>query len=198
MKDTLAVKKSTPAGKSPAKTVKKPRKITGDYLENAGKFYLEKFPASIRHFKLVMGRKIYKSCQAYPDQNAAECQKLLEVLVEKFVRLGFLNDDALTKGLVYSYQQRGWSQRKIKATLSAKGLSADQIDTHYETAETQSDLNAALRWVRRKRLGAYASGEARHEKWLSSLGRAGFDYETARKALAMNKDEIEDILRALD
>lgn len=89
--------KSTPTDKSPAKTVKKPRKITAEYLENAGKILSEKFPASISHFKLVMGRKIYKSCQAHADQNAADCQKLLDGVVDKFVGLGFLNDDALIK-----------------------------------------------------------------------------------------------------
>jgi regulatory protein len=198
MKDTLAVKKSTPAVKTAAKEPKKPRKITESYLENAGKFYLEKFPASIRHFRMIMTRKIRKSCQHHPDQDLAQCQTLLDNVVEKFVRLGFLNDEALTKGLLYSYKQRGWSQRKIKATLITKGLAGDLVEEGMADHDSGSEINAAVRCVRRKRLGAFATGEAKPEKWLAALGRAGFDYETARKALSMSKDEIEDILRNLD
>lgn len=198
MKDTLAAKKSSPAVKTAAKEPKKPRKITESYLENAGKFYLEKFPASAKHFKMIMTRKIRKSCQAHPDQDLAQCQTMLDSVVEKFVRVGFLNDEALTKGLLYSYKQRGWSQRKIRATLITKGLGADLIEDGMADRDSSSEINAALRLVRRKRLGAFATTEAKPDKWLAALGRAGFDYETARKALNMSKEEIEDILRQLD
>lgn len=196
MKDTSEAKKSTPA----AKTVKKPRKITQDYLENAGKFYLEKFPASVEHFKLVMTRKIRKSCLAHPEQNPAQCALLLDAVAEKFVRLGFLDDQALTRGLLTSYRTRGWSQRKIKATLAMKGISADVID-EFMSAQSESDssdLTAALRWTRKKRMGCFASGDPKMDKWLSSLGRAGFDYGTARRALTTAREEADNILREVD
>lgn len=196
MKDTPEAKKSSPA----AKTVKKPRKITQDYLENSGKFYLEKFPASVEHFKLVMTRKIRKSCLAHPEQNLAQCAQLLDAVAEKFVRLGFLDDQALTRGLLTSYRTRGWSQRKIKATLAMKGLSADIIEDYMsdQSESDSSDLTAALRWARKKRMGCFATGEPKPDKWLSSLGRAGFDYGTARRALTMSREEAEDILSAAD
>lgn len=196
MKDTPEAKKSSPA----AKTVKKPRKITQSYLENAGKFYLEKFPASVGHFRLIMGRKIRKSCLAHPDQPPEDCAAILDAVVEKFIRLGFLDDKALTRGLLTSLRQRGWSQRKIRASLAVKGLDVDLVDEQMsEQDDTESsDLIAALRWVRRKRIGSFATGEAKPEKWLASLGRAGFDYGTARHALAMGREEVEDILRKVD
>lgn len=192
MKDTPAPKKSTPEAKKP----KTARKITASYLENAGKFYLEKFPASSKHFRLIMGRKIRKSCQAHPDQSETECLKLLDGVVEKFERIGFLNDDAFIKGLLYSYRQRGWSRRKIHATLIQKGLSPALIEETLQSDDqpAESDFIQALKWVRKKRLGGFASGEPKPDRWLAALGRAGFDYETSRRALALSRDEIEDEL----
>ena len=191
MTDTLEAEKSRPEPKKP----KLPRKITPAYLENSGKYYLEKFPASVAHFRMIMTRKIHKSCLAHPDQDKAAALTQLEAVIEKFIRAGFLNDDALSKGLLYSLTQRGWSMRKIKMWMRQKGLPAPMIDDAVEeTAADHSDLKAAARWIRKKRFGAFATGEAKPEKWLSSLGRAGFDYETSRRALSLSKDEIEEML----
>lgn len=191
MKDTLEPEKSRPEPKK----AKLPRKITPAYLENSGKYYLEKFPASIAHFRLVMTRKIRKSCLAHPDQNMAEAQRHLEEVIQKFIRAGFLNDEALSQGLMYSLTQRGWSMRKIKMWMRQKGLPAPLIEEAAEsTGADHTDLGAAARWVRKKRLGAFATTEPKPDKWLASLGRAGFDYETARRSLALSKEEIEDLL----
>lgn len=191
MKDTLEAEKSRPEPKKP----KLPRKITPEYLENSGKFYLEKFPASVAHFRQVMARRIRKSCMAHPDQDTATALAQLETVIEKFIKAGFLNDAAFSEGLLYSLTRRGWSMRKIKMWMAQKGLPAPLIDQAVEeTAADHSDLASAARWVRKKRMGPYAIGEAKPDKWLSSLGRAGFDYETARRALALSQDEIEEML----
>jgi regulatory protein len=188
MRNTLEDKKSRPKAK-------KPRKISPEYLENSGKFYLEKFPASIAHFRMIMTRKIRKSCLAHPGQNPEECAAMLEALIQKFVDAGFLNDSALSKGLLYSLRQRGWSLRKIKMSMAQKGLPQGLInDALEENAPDHSDLFSALKWIRKKRLGAFAKDDERQDRWLSSLGRAGFDYETSRKALSYSRDEIEELL----
>ena len=191
MKNTLEVKKSRPE----AKKVKKPRKINLEYLENSGKFYLEKYPASVAHFRRVMTRKIKRSCLAHPDQNSEECAALLETVIQKFVSANFLDDSALSKGLLYSFRQRGWSLRKIKMSMVQKGLPQNLVDDALEeTAPEHSDIASAIKWIRKKRLGPFAKNEENPNRWLSSLGRAGFDYETSRKALSYSKDEIEDLL----
>lgn len=202
MKDTRLQEKSTPGApngaKSGAKKPKLPRKITASYLENSGKFYLEKFPASISHFRTVMQRKIRRSAQAHPETDIEASFKLLDDVIARFTELGFLDDSALAKGLTYSWTQRGWSQRKILATLKQKGISASIIESMAEedAPSSSDDFTAALRWIKKKRLGAFSTKqEDQQDRWLSSLARAGFDYETSRRALALPKDEIEDLLR---
>jgi regulatory protein len=192
MRNTAATKKSSPSAPAPRKIVKK---ISASYLENAGKHYLERFPASIARFRAVMTRKIRKSCAAHEGQSFEECAALLETLIVKFQNCGFLNDASYAQGLVYSLRQRGCSRRRIEATLRHKGLSGDAAENALSAGE-ENDFLAALKWVRRKRLGPYAkNGDAGiQDKHLASLGRAGFSYETAKDALSLSKDEIEEKL----
>ncbi len=200
MKDTRLQEKSTPGEQGGPKKPKLPRKITASYLENSGKYYLEKFPASVSHFRMVMQRKIKRSAVAHPETDISASFQLLDDVIAKFTELGFLDDSALAKGLTYSWTQRGWSQRKILATLNQKGISSAIIEgmAEEDAPSSADDFTAALRWIRKKRLGAYSTKqEDQQDRWLSSLARAGFDFETSRRALSLPKEEIEDRLREI-
>jgi regulatory protein len=194
MRNTAAPEKSSPDAPSRRKIAKK---ISPSYLENAGKHYLERFPASVARFRAVMLRKIRKSCGDHPSQSLEESVALLDSLIGKFQTCGFLNDDSYAQALVYSLRGRGYSRRRIEASLRQKGLSGDIIETLL-TQESGNDFLAALKWVRRKRLGPYAKnhvpGDAAPDKHLASLGRAGFSYEVAKDALSLSKEEIEEKL----
>lgn len=198
MKDTLLQEKSSPRAESATTTSRKARKITADYLYHSGLFYLERFPSSVAHFRDVMRRKIYRSLRDHPDTQLAACQNLLETVIGKLTALGLLDDLSLARGLLYSYQQRGWAERRIFSTLRRKGLDEDTIRNAFAEARQdggQTDLSAALRWIRRKRLGAFAiHPEVKPGRWLASLGRAGFDYETACKALSCSREDADSIL----
>lgn len=198
MKDTCLQEKSTPGTQGGAKKPKMPRKITASYLENAGKFYLEKFPASTSHFRTVMQRKIRRSAAAHPETDLDASLRILDDIILKFIDLGFLDDLALARGLTYSWTQRGWSRRKILMSLSQKGIPADIVESLPEddVPSSADDFTAALRWIKKKRLGAFSSKNEDHQdRWLSSLARAGFDFETARRALALPREEAEEFLR---
>jgi regulatory protein len=184
-----------------AKTqAKLPRKITGDYLHNSGLYYLQRFAASSAQFRRVMARKVERSCQAHPEQDREQCLKLIDALVEKFQRSGLLDDDLYLRGSVLSLRRRGLSARAIEAKLAAKGLTADQIRPALarqdeETGSTEPDLQAALRLARRRRAGPF-SREVQNDqsKAMAALARAGFDYQTARKALSMSLEDAEAML----
>jgi regulatory protein len=55
-----------------------------------------------------------------------------------------------------------------------------------ESANPQSELEAAAAYVKRKRLGRFRTGDASADtrrKDLMRLARQGFDFDTARRAL---------------
>ena len=183
----------------PFKTARKgpkiPKKITETYLSNSGKYYLERFAASTEQFRRVMTRKINKSCKAHTDQSADTCFAMLESVIAKFQDLGFLNDKGYAGGLINSLKNRGWPRNRIILRLKEKGISADLIDELVADPSADENFRNALVWIRRRKLGAYSIRQRGFEKDLAALARAGFDYESANRALSLNKEDIEDYLK---
>jgi regulatory protein len=190
MRNTVDPEKSSPLPRPPVK------KITAAYLENSGKFYLERFPASTVQFRRVMTRKIDRSCRSHADQDREECLNLLETLISRFQTIGFLNDPAYASGLRYSLSQRGYSSSRIAQTLRQKGISPDWLQeaSICEPLDPNHDWLAALRWIKKKRLGAYSTRDESTNRSLASLARAGFEFDMARKALSLTVEEIEEHL----
>ena len=182
--------------KTARKTPKIPKKITETYLNNSGKFYLERFPASTAQFRKVMTRKINKSCKAHPEQSMETCLTALDSVVQKFQDLGFLNDEGYAGGLSRSLKNRGWPRNRIVMRLKEKGIASELIEEAVPPSDANDNFRDALLWIKRKKLGAYASKEKSFEKSLAALARNGFDYHSASRALQMPKDEIEDLLNS--
>ncbi|MCB9989332.1 MAG: regulatory protein RecX [Rhodospirillales bacterium] len=180
---------------------KAPKKITESYLYNAGLHYLERFPASSAHFTAVMNRKIQKSCRWHTDQDPDQCREMLGNLVLKFTDLGLLNDESYARGMVTSLRRRGMAARAIEMRLQAKGLPRDlirhmlaQIDG--ETSNN-SEIEAAIRMTRRKRIGPYRPADRPHDKnksrdkELAALARSGFSYDIAKTVIDMSQEDAE-------
>lgn len=184
--------------RKPRREKKPPKKISADYLHNAGLYYLQRFAASSGHFRTIMMRKIDRSCRHHTEQNREDCIRLLEELIVKFIGLGLLNDESYSRGMVNSLRRRGLSSRAIQAKLAAKNLPAAQIEQalaeHDEDRpRTESDLIAAIRFARRKKLGPW-SNKNLPEKELATLARAGFPYDIAQRVLQMDRETAEDRL----
>lgn len=182
-----------------AKTVKKPRKITPDYLHNAGLYYLERFSSSVNNFKRVMKRKIDRSC-AFHETNPVEAYEMLDKVTEKFVELGLLNDEIYSRTKTSAMRRKGGSRRKIKLHLREKGLDQDIIDQSLisvdsDTVEQGEDpeLNAAMAYIKRRRIGVFRrkQDEKSPEKDLASLARAGYSYDIAKKALERIAQKVD-------
>lgn len=185
-------------GRKPKKTEKKPpKKITESYLTNSGQFYLDRFPASVGQFRTVMMRKIKKSCAHHAEQDLAACIAMLNTVIEKFERIGFLNDEGYAQGLVRSLQSRGWPKNRIIMRLKMKNISTDIIEPIFED-NPRDEFTNALIWVKRKKFGAYDMRNRTFEKSMAAMARAGFDFDTAKRALALSTEEIEEYFFKVD
>lgn len=103
------------------------KKITLRYLENAGAYYLGRFSSSRENFRTVMQRKIEKSCKDHPEQDKQQCERILNSVIEKFERLGYINDAAYADSLYKSMRRQGKSLRVIRSRMLAKGINKEQI-----------------------------------------------------------------------
>jgi regulatory protein len=180
------------------KARKKPKKITADYLHNSGLYYLQRFSASRSQFRTVMTRKVRRSCMEHKDQNFEDCMALVEETIKKFERAGLLNDELYTQGVVSSLRRQGKSKRAILTKLQTRGIASaltlEKLETVDSENEGNAEMKAALMVLRRKKSGPFGNNKE-DEKILAALARAGFSYDTAQRAMRMDRDEAEEILR---
>lgn len=183
---------------------KPPKKITEKYLYNSGLAYLQRFPASTHHFRVVMGRKIHKSCRHHTEQDKDTCLSMLEKVTQQFIELGLLDDQAYLKGMVYSSRRKGLATQMIIQKLTIKGFDQnrikqeiDQYDQDY-VHDDNGEYMAALTLARRKRLGPYLPetmiDKKTPDKQMAALARAGFSYDIVKKIMETDYDTAIDLI----
>lgn len=158
------------------------KKISERYLRNSGEYYLNRFPASSKHFEIVMTRKIDRSIRDHPDQDKEEwVNHVRETLVPYFEKLGFLDDELLAKGLFNSFKNKGFSKAKIKSRMIQKSIPINLVDNLL--SNDFNDRDAVVRFAQKKKIGRYNTNGYidfnDKQKDLGKLARAGFSYDVA-------------------
>ncbi len=171
-----------------------PKKISKSYLHNYALYYLERFSASKKHFIFIMKQKVKRSCQYHSDQDYNECIKMVLELADKFESSGLLNDDLYTYNLVLSLRRKGMSRNAIINKAYVKGINRektvkilDKLDNDSYENQQEAEIEAALKFAKKKRIGPYFNGDKQDiKRSLGILARAGFSYETAKNILDMD------------
>jgi len=195
-----------------------PRKISKNYLQNAGLYYLQRFTASEGHFKTVLRRKIDRSLKEHGTPDLRECLVWLDEVTRSFVDAGYLDDTRYAKGLVASLQLRGRSVSQMRARLRQAQIAPELIEStiaaHLEDVSCHIDVGdmpsnwpqntsnvveyiSALKCAKRRRIGPFSSlarTEKPHDKALAILARNGFSYEIAQTILQTEHSEAEAFL----
>lgn len=179
---------------------KTPRKITESSLRNIALYYLQRYTSSRENLKRVLMRRVHRATQ-FHETDVEEAQAWVDALVERLANSGAVDDQLYAEGRMRALFRRGVSPRNIAGRLREKGISEDLIESTLNALKqetTDPNLLAAIKLVKRRRLGPYQLNERREErrnKDLSALARAGFDYQTANKVIfAETIDELEEML----
>ncbi len=174
--------------------------ITAKYLQNAAVFYLERYASSAEGLRRVLRRRVSKArlLDAPVMENVDEA---IEAVVQKFVSAGLLDDTAFAQTKARSLHRRGLSGRLTRQRLQVAGVGREDVDKAMEaldeelgTDPARRELQAALAFARRRRLGPWRTKdrEANKPRDLASMARAGFAYELARRVIEANDPESLD------
>lgn len=181
--------------KPAARERKAPKKISKAYLENAALYYLQRYATSAENLKRILLRKVRRSC-TFHQVPVEDFAPLVEELVKRYMSVGLVDDKSFAQAKVTSLRRQGHSGRSIIARLQVKGLSTAQIEAALKNVDDEhedAENVAARAYVRRKKLGFYRKRPITDpkdlQKELASMGRAGFSYEVARRALAFLPEE---------
>ncbi len=168
-----------------------PRKATPRHLENVALWYLARFQASARSLERILIRRVDRSAHHH-DTDPQEGREIVSELIKRYQRAGLLDDAAFARARAQTLHNRGLSIRAIRARLMEKGVGESDIEAAFAElsaalGEDQDlDMDAARRYARRRRLGPWRGRdqrEARHEKDLAALARAGFSYSVAKTVI---------------
>ncbi len=166
----------------------RPRPASEAYLERAATHYLARFASSVDNFKDVLWRKVDRRGLA-DGVDRATAQQWINGIADRFVALGLLDDEAFARARAGSLLRRGKPRRAIRSALLAKGVTAEVAADAVASLSDHAadpDLDAAVAFARRKRLGPYGAsgaGDDHRRKELAAFARAGFSYQLARRVL---------------
>jgi regulatory protein len=106
----------------------------------------------------------------------------LEALANRFAELGYIDDASYAMAKSRALSTRGYGKRRLAEKLRQAGVSDDDSRAAVDAADADQ-VDAALRFARRRRLGPFASAPAERperEKWIAAMVRAGHAFGLAR------------------
>ena len=192
--------------KAPARTPRKrqtrrPKNVDAALIERIATHYLNRFDATRERLKTVLVRRCAKLTrelepEARPDE--ADVLRWIEELLDRSERSSMICDTRFAGNLARSLRERGMGRRAIEQKLRLKGVPKALIPGALEQVDGESEdpeLEAARRWVRRRRLGLFRPAEQRQERRqrdFAALARAGFSYGVAAQALTTPEEDFQE------
>lgn len=130
-------------------------------------------------------------------EDVARARREVEAVVARLREVGLLNDAAFAESRAKGLSRGGRSRRAIAAHLTARGVAEELVR---EVAPSGSaELEAALTFARKRRIGPFAREEEDRDarrRALGAMARAGFDHDVAQRALRMDRESAEERLGA--
>ena len=182
------------------KNKKKSLEATVEEMRNFSNNYIEKYAPSKQQLKTYLLKK-YLRLKTNVNKNVVK--DLIDVVLQDLEKDKFLNDKFYSDSKAKNLIQRGSSINKIRNYLINKGIQDkfvnETISSIKENNEDQ-DFFSAIKICKKKRIGPARNENNRplfYKKDLGILARSGFDFETSRRVMEIDKDEYLKIINLL-
>jgi len=185
----------------PIRNKKKTLKVTVEEMRNFAFAYVEKYAPSKQQLKTYLLKKYLKS--SVPNVKKKDVSDLIDVVLADLEKNRFINDKFYSDSKAKSMIQRGSSINKIRNYLIGKGINSEFIkDTVNKIQDENSDQDffSAIKICKKKRIGPARTEDNRplfYKKDISLLARNGFDFETSKKVMEIEKDDFLKIIKLL-
>jgi len=170
-------------------------------MRNFAFAYIEKYAPSKQQLKIYLLKKYLKT--SVSNLKKQDVNDLIEIVLTDLEKNRFINDKFYSDSKAKSMIQRGNSINKIRRYLMAKGINDSHIkETVNKIQDTNSDQDffSAIKICKKKRIGPARAEDNRplfYKKDISLLARNGFDFETSKKVMDLNKDDFGKIIKLL-
>ncbi len=185
----------------PIRNKKKTLQVTVEEMRNFALAYVEKYAPSKQQLKTYLLKKYLKI--SVSDVKKKDVNNLIDIVLSDLEKNRFINDKFYSESKAKSMIQRGNSINKIRNYLIGKGINNEFIkDTVNKITDENSeqDFFSAIKICKKKRIGPARTEDNRslfYKKDISLLARNGFDFETSKKVMDIEKDDYLKIIRLL-
>ena len=185
----------------PIRNKRKTLQVTVDEMRNFALSYIEKYAPSKQQLRTYLLKKYLKL--SVPNVKKKDVTDLIDVVLSDLEKSKFINDKFYSDSKAKSMIQRGNSINKIRSYLIGKGINDEFIkDTVNRIQEdnTDQDFFSAIKICKKKRIGPARTEDNRplfYKKDISLLARNGFDFETSKKVMDLQKDDYSKIIKLL-
>ena len=185
----------------PIKNKKKNLEATVEEMRNFAFVYIEKYAPSKQQLKTYLLKKYFKS--SISNISKKNITDLIDIVLADLEKTKFINDKFYSNSKAKSLIQRGSSINKIRNYLIGKGINDKFIkETLSQIQDNNSDQDffSAIKICKKKRIGPARTEDNRslfYKKDISLLARNGFDFETSKKVMDIEKDDYLRIIKLL-
>ena len=185
----------------PIRNRKKTLQVTVDEMRNFALSYVEKYAPSKQQLRTYLLKKYLKS--SVPNVKKQDVTSLIDIVLSDLEKSKFINDKFYSESKAKSMIQRGSSINKIRSYLIGKGINDQFVkDTVNKIHDENSDQDffSAIKICKKKRIGPARTEDNRqlfYKKDISLLARNGFDFETSKKVMELEKDDYIKIIKLL-
>ena len=185
----------------PIRNKKKTLQVTVEEMRNFALAYVEKYAPSKQQLKTYLLKKYLKI--SVPDVKKKDVNNLIDIVLSDLEKSKFINDKFYSESKAKSMIQRGNSINKIRNYLIGKWIKNEFIkDTVNKITDENSeqDFFSAIKICKKKRIGPARTEDNRslfYKKDISLLARNGFDFETSKKVMNLEKEDYLKIIRLL-
>ena len=185
----------------PIRKRKKTLQVTVDEMRKFAFAYVEKYAPSKQQLRTYLMKKYLKI--SVPNVKKQDVTNLINIVLSDLETNKFINDKFYSDSKAKSMINRGNSINKIRRYLIGKGINDEFIkDTLSKIKDENSDQDffSALKICKKKRIGPARTEDNRqlfYKKDISLLARNGFDFETSKKVMDIQKEDFLKIIKLL-
>ena len=185
----------------PIRNRKKTLQVTVEEMCNFGYSYIEKYAPSKQQLKTYLLKKYLKT--SVTNVKKQDVVNLIDIVLSDLEKNKFIKDQFYSESKAKSLINRGNSINKIRNYLLGKGINDEYIkNTISKINEDNEDQDffSAIKICKKKRIGPARTEDNRplfYKKDISLLARNGFDFETSKKIMDMDKSDYLKIINLL-
>ena len=185
----------------PIRNKKKTLQATVEEMRNFAFAYVEKYAPSKQQLKTYLLKKYLKS--SITTVKKQDVKNLIDVVLSDLEKSKFINDKFYSESKAKTMIQRGKSLNKIRSYLISKGINSEYIKNTVDKIQDENsdqDFFSAIKICKKKRIGPARTEDNRplfYKKDISLLARNGFDFETSKKVMDLEKDDYLKIVNLL-